>query len=221
MIGLSPEEMCHRDSNASKIELRKFWKLNTLSMHFLVVVVCYSSTIFKQIYEIKGSQHTRAFFVCFRACYTTSSYFFCFFMLSSGPSFHLVFRWRRDLNPRPRTIAWIVSPRRSPPDQGLSPTTSSLCMHLLQCVSFRKSLPYNQGKLFLNSSQYHTCVNMTWKFGCNKKYGVWARVLITQAIYRPLNCEIFLDLCALGSGSARSLGPPLNHALKPQLSLID
>ncbi len=34
---------------------------------------------------------------------------------------HLVFRWTRELNPRPRTMAQTVSPWYSPLDQGASP----------------------------------------------------------------------------------------------------
>ncbi len=34
---------------------------------------------------------------------------------------HLVFRWTRELNPRPRTMAQTASPWRSPLDQGASP----------------------------------------------------------------------------------------------------
>ncbi len=35
--------------------------------------------------------------------------------------FHLVFRQSWNSNPRPRTMAWIVSPQHSPLDQGASP----------------------------------------------------------------------------------------------------
>ena len=44
---------------------------------------------------------------------------FVIFLPSSGPSVCLVFRCSRDSNPRPRTMAWIVSPRRSPQNRGL------------------------------------------------------------------------------------------------------
>ncbi len=51
--------------------------------------------------------------------------FFTFFLIFFGvacpicdPFFHLVFRWSRDSNPRPRTMAQIVSPQRSPLDHG-------------------------------------------------------------------------------------------------------
>ena len=40
-----------------------------------------------------------------------AAFIFSLFFLSS---FHLVFRWQRDSNPRPRTIAWTVSPQLSP-----------------------------------------------------------------------------------------------------------
>ncbi len=42
--------------------------------------------------------------------------------------FHLVFRQSQDSNPRPRTMARIVSPQRSPLDQGASP--SQICYWL-------------------------------------------------------------------------------------------
>jgi hypothetical protein len=40
--------------------------------------------------------------------------------------FHLVFRQSQDSNPRPRTMARIVSPQRSPLDQGASPFLHNL-----------------------------------------------------------------------------------------------
>jgi len=78
------------------------------------------------------------------------------FLPSRGPSFHLVFKWSRDSNPHPRTMGQIVSPRRSPLDQGDSLTIyffdmwNVLSLNFLSCSNINAwILPRNKVKLQL------------------------------------------------------------------------
>ena len=72
--------------------------------------------------------HTKKIlFLVWHAPFGCLYYFHYFFLPSSGPSFHLVYRWIQDSNLRPRTMHQIASPRRSLLDQGASlPKKSSL-----------------------------------------------------------------------------------------------
>lgn len=95
-----------------------------------------NGSIDDEVTEMLWSFHHRQCFACFRTekkGFCLIKYFlvwlkplplavinFVIFLPSSGPYFHLVIRWSRDSNPRPRTVARIVSPWRSPQDQEVS-----------------------------------------------------------------------------------------------------
>jgi len=70
------------------------------------------------------------------ACPVWLPLFFCYiFMPSSGPTFHLVFRCSQYSNPRPKTMAQITSPRRSPLGQGASPYQMGCILFFAVCPS--------------------------------------------------------------------------------------
>ena len=54
-----------------------------------------------------------------------------------GPFFHLVFRWSGDSNPRPRTMAQIVSARWSSLNQGASLFFSTSSHFFTNCAKFQ------------------------------------------------------------------------------------
>ncbi len=64
----------------------------------------------------------KIFFLVWHAPFGCLYYFPFFFCHQVVHLIHLVFRWTRELNPRPRTMAQTASPWRSPLDQGASPS---------------------------------------------------------------------------------------------------
>ena len=96
------------------------------------IFVCGFTHLCDQMFFLAQPLFLNIFFWCDLPHLAVFIIFVSFFCHQVVHLFHLVFRQSQDSNPRPRTMARIVSPQRSPLDQGASLINSMLPLSILK-----------------------------------------------------------------------------------------
>ncbi len=121
-------------------------------------------------------------------------YYFQSFSATKVHFIHLVFRWTRELNPCPRTMAQTESPLHSPLDQGASlftnsfPTLTFMVCTVLAQGNWRKSCSYIVGEIDHNARHRSPIT------GRLKKY-VWNNIINNKGRIPLIEKNIFKILC--------------------------
>jgi len=136
-------------------------------------------------------------------------YYFCnFFCHQVVHHFHLVFRWSWDLNPLPRTMAWIVGPQRSPLDQRASSSITKVYVLVQIPHIVKRSILFGQG-----NAKHKQCKSNDKRSGirCEKqnKHQLLRRMasVWTSQIYNTKFFSLFARSCK----TLKSLTVHINH----------